>query len=233
MKELLPRIIGSGHVANTIQLIKHAIKGPRRSDADQITILETLETITVPIRALQGKLNERSQRSLLGLLKFLKEQHLDAMFRDIDNLSGSIFQLIVKIGEKIIPLAVRGLATPNLWQSAQEILIEYEDTCPDLADTLSDAQTWIRGKLLHYQFSTAPQSSRKPLMLTAPSELRSSPGTHSRLPLSEPAAPMEVPLSPNSEQSSRPKTQVDLSQSVPSAAWRRYAHVTCLVAWTH
>ena len=233
MKELMPRIIASGHVANTIQLIKHAIKGPRRSDADQITILETLETITVPIRALQGKLNERSQRSLLGLLKFLKEQHLDVMFRDIDNFSGSISQLVVKIGEKIIPLAVRGLGTPNLWQSAQAILIEYEDTCPDLADTLSDAQTWIRRKLLHYQFSTAPQSSRKPLLLTAPSEPRSSPGTHSRLPLSKPTAPLEVPLSPDSEQSSRPKTQVGLSQSVPSAAWRRYAHVTCLVAWTH
>ncbi|SRR6266404_4017759 len=63
MKELMPRIIASGRVANVIQLIKHAIKSPRRSDADQVT--------------LQGKLNERSQRILLGLLKFLKEQHFD------------------------------------------------------------------------------------------------------------------------------------------------------------
>ncbi|KAH8985011.1 hypothetical protein EDB92DRAFT_1390453 [Lactarius akahatsu] len=88
MKELMPRIIASGHVANVIQLIKHTIKGPKKSDVDQIMILETLETIAVPIRTLQGKLNERSQRSLLGLLKFLKEQHLDVMFRDIDNLTG-------------------------------------------------------------------------------------------------------------------------------------------------
>jgi hypothetical protein len=233
MKELMPRIIASGHVANVIQLIKHTIKGPRRSDADQDMILETLENITVPIRALQGKLNERSQRSLLGLLKFLKEQHLDVMFRDIDNLSGSVYQFIVKIGEKIIPLAVRGLGTSNLWQSAQSILFEYEDTCPDLADTLSDAQTWIRGKLLHYQFSTA-QSSRKPLLLLAPSESHSPPAiatTHSRLPLAKPAAPMAGSLSPDSEKSSKPRAlEVDLYQFVPSDSRRKYAHVTRLTA---
>ncbi|KAF8262005.1 hypothetical protein EI94DRAFT_741613 [Lactarius quietus] len=224
MKQLMPRIIASGHVANVIQLIKHATKGPRRSDADQILILETLETITVPIRALQGKLNERSQRSLLGLLKFLKEQHLDVMFRDIDNLSGSIYQFIVKIGEKIIPLAVRGLGTPNLWQSAQSILLEYEDTCPDLAETLSDAQTWIRGNLLHYHFSAA-QPSRKPLLLPAPAPSASqSPPTvttdHSRLPLSKPAGP----LSPDSEKSSKPKAlEVEIYRLVPTDG-RRNAH---------
>jgi hypothetical protein len=230
MKELMPRIIASGHVANVIQLIKHAIQGPRRSDADQIMILETLETITVPIRTLQGKLNERSQRSLLGLLKFLKEQHLDVMFRDIDNLSGSVYQFIVKIGEKIIPLAVRGLGTPNLWQSAQSILFDYEDTCLDLADTLSDAQTWIRGKLLHYHFSNV-RSSRKPLLLPAPgpSEPRS-PHTihtpHSTQALSKPA----VPLSPDSEKSSRPKTlQVEIYRVVPTDGRRKYVHVTRLL----
>jgi hypothetical protein len=231
MKELMPRIIASGHVANVIQLIKHAIKGPRRSDADQITILETLETIIVPIRALQGKLNERSQRSLLGLLKFLKEQHLNVMFRDIDNLSGSVYQFIVKIGEEIIPLAVRGLGTPNLWQSAQSILLEYEDTCPDLADTLSDAQTWIRGKLLHYHFSNL-QTSRKPLLLPAPgpSEPRSPHAittTHSTLAPSKAA----VPRSPESEKSSKPKTlEVEIYRLVPTDGRRKYVHVTRL--WT-
>src|SRR6266702_736391 len=228
MKELMPRIIASGHVANVIQLIKHAIKGPRRSDADQITILETLETITAPMRALQGKFNERSQRSLLGLLKFLKERHIDVMFRDIDNLSGSVYQFIVKIGEKIIPLAVRGLGTPNLWQSAQSILFEYEDTCPDLADTLNDAQTWIRGKLLHYQFSTA-QPSRKPLLLHAPS------GHHSSLAvatlLSRPAVPSPDSLGPTSPQDSAANAlEMDLYQLVPSDSRRKYAHVTRLMA---
>ena len=234
MKELMPRIIASGHVANVIQLIKHAIKGPRRSDADQIMILETLETITHPIRALQGKLNERSQRSLLGLLKFLKEQHLDVMFRDIDNLSGSVYQFIVKIGEKVIPLVVRGLGTPNLWQSAQSVLFEYEDICPDLADTLSDAQTWVGGKLLHYQFS-APRPSRKPLLLLpASSEPRSSPAvatTHSRLPQPTPAAPTARPLSSDSEHSSKPNAlEVGLYQFVPSDGRRKYVYATRLTA---
>ena len=230
MKGLMPRIIASGHVANVIQLIKHAITGPKRSDVDQIMILETLETITVPIHALQGKLNERSQRSLLGLLKFLKEQHLDVMFRDIDNLSGSVYQFIVKIGEKIIPLAVQGLGTPNLWQSAQSVLMEYEDTCPDLAHTLSDAQTWIRGKLLQYHFSAA-QPSRKPLLLPAPapSEPRS-PHTittaQSMLTLSKPA----VPHSPDSEKSPKPKAlEVEIYRLVPTDGRRKYVHVTHLL----
>jgi hypothetical protein len=231
MKELMPRIIASGHVANVIQFIKHATAGPRRSDADQLMILETLEIITVPILALQGKLNERSQRSLLGLLKFLKEQHLAVMFRDIDNLSGSVYQFIVKIGEKIIPLAVRGLGTPNLWQSAQSILFEYEDTCPDLADTLNDAQTWIREKLLHYQFCTA-QPSRKPLLLPppAPSESHSSPAivtSHPKLLLSKPASIH----SPESEKSSKSRSlEVEIYQLVPTDSRRKYAHVTRLMA---
>ena len=59
------------------------------------------------------------------------------------------------------PLAVRRLGTPNLWQSAQSILFEYEDTCPDLADTLSNAQSWIRGKLLRHRFSTTRPSRRR------------------------------------------------------------------------
>ncbi|KAH9163320.1 hypothetical protein EDB89DRAFT_563642 [Lactarius sanguifluus] len=228
MKELMPRIIASGHVANVIQLIKHTIKGPKRSDADQIMILETLETIAVPIRTLQGKLNERSQRSLLGLLKFLKEQHLYVMFRDIDNLTGSVYQFIVKIGEKIIPLAVQGLGTPNLWQSAQSILFEYEDTCPDLADTLNDSQTWIRRKLLHYQFSAA-QPSRKPLLLPAPSESHSSESlavvtTHPRQPLSKPAAPNPRLSGPASPRHSTAKPlEADLFQRVRSDS-RRNAH---------
>ena len=67
MKDLMPRIIASGHVANVIQLINHAT-------------------------------------SLLGLLKFFKEQQLDVMFRDINAISRSVYQFIVKIGEKIIPL---------------------------------------------------------------------------------------------------------------------------------
>ncbi|KAI0306109.1 hypothetical protein B0F90DRAFT_964005 [Multifurca ochricompacta] len=168
MRELMPKIIASGHVANVIQFIRHAILGPRRIDSDQVMILETLETIIMPIRALQGKLNERTQKGLLGLLIFLREQHIDVMFRDIDNLAGSTYQFIAKIGEKVIPLVVRGLGTPNLWQSAQSILFEYEDACPDLADTLSSAQTWIRGRLLHYQLSLS--HTWKPLVLPAPSE---------------------------------------------------------------
>ena len=233
MKELMPRIIASGHVANVIQLIKHATMGPRRTDADQLMILETLETITFPIRASQGKLNERGQRSLLGLLKFLKEEHLSAMFRDIDNLSGSMYQFIVKIGEKIIPLAVQGLGTPNLWQSAQSILFEYEDTCPDLANTFSDAQTLIRGKLLHYQLST-PHPPRKPLLLPAPapSESHSSPAsvtTHSRLPPS--TGKTAAPISPDSEKSSKLKTlEVEIYRLVPTDSRRKYAHVTRLMA---
>ena len=206
MKELMPRIIMSGHVANVIHLIKHAILGPRRSEADQAMILETLETITEPIHSLQGKLNEPTQKSLLGLLNFLKEQHLDVAFRDIDNLTGSTYQFLVKIGKEIIPLVIHGLGTPDLWQSAQLALLEYEDACPDLANTLNSLQTWVTGKLVQHQLSRS--QSRKPLLLPGPSaEPRTTPildPAPARC-QSEPSPPRKSPPTPEPGRGPRPK----------------------------
>ncbi|KAI0251729.1 hypothetical protein BJV78DRAFT_405002 [Lactifluus subvellereus] len=208
MKELIPRIIVSGHVANVIQLIKHAVLGPRRSEADQVMILETLESIVEPIRSLQGKLNETTQKSLLGLLKFLQEQHLDVVFRDIDNLAGSTYQLLVKIGKAIIPLVIHGLGTPDLWQSAQSALLEYEDACPDLANTLSSAQTWITGKLVHYQLSR-PQSRKPLLLLPGPSEPRTAlVPAFARRPQSESSTPRKGPPPPEPEPERDPQTRI-------------------------
>jgi hypothetical protein len=169
-------------------------------------ILETLETITEPIHALQGKLNEPTQKSLLGLLNFLKEQHLDVAFRDIDNLTGSTYQFLVKIGKEIIPLVIHGLGTPDLWQSAQLALLEYEDACPDLANTLSSSQTWITGKLVHHQLSRS--QSRKPLLLPGPSaEPRTAPiidPAPARC-QSEPSTPRKNPPTLETGRGPRPK----------------------------